>query len=163
MNSVAVLGVRGRDQPLFDCESRPLIWAECMRYLVLARAQLGSRVGGIGRSELPSGLPPHIGDSVQLAGILLRTCALPKLKTVFSFSRNWLPGWHHWKTCIVFAAIESSTRGTNLSPSTCLRRQWEFGRGKSLRRSASVFARSAQFRSRWDLHQKARSILLRGI
>jgi len=30
MNSVAALGVRGRDQPLFNGESPPGIVAECM-------------------------------------------------------------------------------------------------------------------------------------
>ena len=163
MNSGAVLDLRGRDQPLINCESPPLIWAECMRYPVLARAQLGSRVGGIGRFQLPSGLPPHMVGSFQLAGILLRTCALPNLKTVFSFSRSWLPGWHLWKTCVVFAVIESLKQDTNPSPYTCLRRRWELGRVKNLRHSASVFALSAQCRSQWDLRPKARSTLQHGI
>src|SRR6266699_165962 len=157
MNSVAVLGVRGRDQRLFNCESPPLIWAECMRYLVLARAQLGSRVGGIGRSELPSGLPPHIVDSVHLAGILLRTCALPNLKTVFSFSRNWLPGWHLWKTCIAFAVIQSSRWDTNLSRYICSRRPWESDRDKHRRPSGSVSVRRVPSRWLWDLHPRAHS------
>src|SRR5216683_8313577 len=82
-------------------------------------------VAGIERFDFPSDLPPHMVGSFQLAGILLRTCARPNLKTVFSFSRNWLPGWHLWKTCIVFAVIESSRLDTNLSLYICSRRPWE--------------------------------------
>ena len=126
-------------------------------------------IGGRRRIKIPSlescGIPPlqrTQGWATRASGPIPRESlyVLARArggKTVFGFGRNGPTGWDPWKIYIAFAVIGSSSRDTNRLRSTCSRRRWEYGRGKSRRRSGFAFARSARSPWRWGPRPRARS------